>query len=267
MVLWELLTSRRCFLGAEPAEIVRRISADPIPPPSSVRPCSPALDAIVVRALERDADLRFASAREMALALEKSGSIADPRTVARWVRRLARARLEDKSRMVDEMEAELRLDPPSDPAGAGGGGALVAKQTVTVTEAVPRPRRRRVVGAVVSVAAVAIAVVLGTARLARSPRADVGSSSPVVDATTGGSSMPAMPAMPATPATPVAAETMLVAGGERPPEAAPPEAAMPASSARGRSLSKTKPRPAARASTGAPASRPPVDPLGMDERQ
>lgn len=142
MVLWEMLAGRRYFEDAEPADIVRRIAAEPVPPPSSVRPCPAALDAIVLRAVDRDPDARYASAREMALALERAGSIADYRVVSRWVRGRARERLDDTARLVDEMAAELRK--PATTASVSITGAAVV---------VPDERRgvlpRRVMAAVV----------------------------------------------------------------------------------------------------------------------
>lgn len=254
MVLWELLASRRYFGGADPAEIVRRITAEPLSPPSTARPCPAALDATVVRALERDPDLRFPSAREMALALENSGAVADHRTVGRWMRRLARARLDDKKRMVDEMEAELlRASLPvvlreADATGPTG----VAK-----TEA--PPRRRDGVRRAVVVLAIA-AVGLGAAFVAR--RAPTRTApSPValvaMDGDIGISSTRETGAV----AAPAAAD----AGA---PEA-PASVGVPVASARRRSRSTTRPAAGARAGSAiSPEQAPPAtDPLDMDERQ
>lgn len=71
VVLYEMLTGRRPFEGDSPIAIATaRLAADP-PPPRAHRPdLRPALDAAVMRALAREPDARFSSAREMRAALE-----------------------------------------------------------------------------------------------------------------------------------------------------------------------------------------------------
>ena len=66
VVAWELLTARRLFAYPSDAETLRAICDAEIAPPSSFVPDLPAaLDAIVLRALDRDPAKRFATAREM----------------------------------------------------------------------------------------------------------------------------------------------------------------------------------------------------------
>jgi serine/threonine protein kinase len=72
VVLWEMLTCKRLFRGANEAETLKNVLDMPIAPPSSVNPEVPAsLDAIVMRALERDPARRYASGQEMAEDLEE----------------------------------------------------------------------------------------------------------------------------------------------------------------------------------------------------
>ena len=72
VVLWEMLTCKRLFRGANEAETLRNVLEMPIAPPSSVNPAVPAsLDAIVMRALERDPARRYGSGQEMAEELEE----------------------------------------------------------------------------------------------------------------------------------------------------------------------------------------------------
>jgi serine/threonine-protein kinase len=67
VVLWELLTTQRLFAQETEAGTLKAISDMKIPPPSSVAPgLSPAIDAIVLRALERDPESRYPTARAMA---------------------------------------------------------------------------------------------------------------------------------------------------------------------------------------------------------
>ena len=72
VVLWEALTGRRLFRRETELATMRAIVDDPIPHPSEIAPSIPAeLDAIVMRALRKRKDARFASAQEMAVALER----------------------------------------------------------------------------------------------------------------------------------------------------------------------------------------------------
>ena len=87
IVLWEALTVKRLFKGEGEAETLNRVLYDPIAPPTSVRPDVPKqLADVVMKALERDADKRYATALEFADALEAAGRelglIGQPREVA-----------------------------------------------------------------------------------------------------------------------------------------------------------------------------------------
>src|SRR5262249_11628268 len=70
VVLWEALTGRRLFRRETELATMRAIVDDPIPHPSEMVTLPPELDAIVMRALRKRKDARFASASEMAAALE-----------------------------------------------------------------------------------------------------------------------------------------------------------------------------------------------------
>jgi serine/threonine-protein kinase len=67
---WEMLTHRKLFRGSSDLETFRAICTGAIPAPSTVCPgIPPALDAIVLKALERKPDARYATARELGRAL------------------------------------------------------------------------------------------------------------------------------------------------------------------------------------------------------
>ena len=71
IVLYEMLTLRRPFEGDSAAGVaLKRLSEDPQPPSVYDRSLPPGLVAIVMRALERDPAARFASAGELAQALQ-----------------------------------------------------------------------------------------------------------------------------------------------------------------------------------------------------
>lgn len=74
VVLWETLTGRSLFRAPSVEGTLHAIRWAEVTPPSHHvwSDVDPALDAIVMRALDRDPDARFASAREMAIALEQT---------------------------------------------------------------------------------------------------------------------------------------------------------------------------------------------------
>ncbi len=70
-VLWEALSGRRLFRRETELETMRAIVDHPIPRLPRAAAVSPRLERIVMRALQRDPDDRFADAREMALLLHR----------------------------------------------------------------------------------------------------------------------------------------------------------------------------------------------------
>ncbi|HHM04257.1 MAG TPA: serine/threonine protein kinase [Gammaproteobacteria bacterium] len=70
IILYELLTGENPFAGPDLGAVVNKVLHDKPSPPSQRQPgISAALDAVVSRALEKDADLRYQSADEFAAAL------------------------------------------------------------------------------------------------------------------------------------------------------------------------------------------------------
>lgn len=70
VVAWELLTGRRLFERDNDVKTLRAITEMKLQAPSAARPGIPqALDAVVMRALERDPNRRYPTARELARAL------------------------------------------------------------------------------------------------------------------------------------------------------------------------------------------------------
>jgi serine/threonine-protein kinase len=79
VVLYELLTGTRPFDGDNPFAIIQRILTVVPPAATQLAPALPAaLDAVLARALAKDRDARFASAREFAQALEGFAPAAAP---------------------------------------------------------------------------------------------------------------------------------------------------------------------------------------------
>ena len=87
VLLYRLLTGQLPFPGASSEEIERSHLNAPAPPPSRVAPISPAMDAIVLRCLEKKPGKRFASAAEFGHALrqipltEQTARLPIPRAV------------------------------------------------------------------------------------------------------------------------------------------------------------------------------------------
>lgn len=116
IVLWELLTGARLFTS-ELDDVPRRLR-EAIAAPSSLRSeVPPELDAIVARGLALDREDRFASAQEMADAIEMAVHVATPSAIAEWVSELAGDSLRERSERLREIEADTRLSDP--PAGMG----------------------------------------------------------------------------------------------------------------------------------------------------
>jgi serine/threonine-protein kinase len=73
IVLWECLAQKRLFKGEGEADTLNRVLYEPIPSLKQANPDVPAaLEAVVMKALERDRDKRWPDASELADALEKA---------------------------------------------------------------------------------------------------------------------------------------------------------------------------------------------------
>jgi eukaryotic-like serine/threonine-protein kinase len=106
IVLWETLTGRRLFDGDDPGEVLTKLLEARIPSPSEVEPRVPTeLDTVVMRALDRDAEARFATARDFAIALEHAGQTALPRHVGEWVESIGGEPMARRAQQVAEIES------------------------------------------------------------------------------------------------------------------------------------------------------------------
>jgi serine/threonine-protein kinase len=106
IVLWEALTGRRLFDAEEASEVLRMIVSEEIPPPSAVVPSiTRNVDDIVMKALSRDPDTRYETARQFAIALEEAAPLASPREVGEWVELVAGDTLLHREQAVAEIEA------------------------------------------------------------------------------------------------------------------------------------------------------------------
>src|SRR5215831_6637390 len=131
VVLWEVLTGRRLYRRDTELATMRAILDDPIPRPSEVADVPAELDAVVMRALRKRRDARFASAHEMAQALERfafSNEGFSPLQVASYMKGLFAAEFLQWRKTatsaldmeVDKGDRHPRIDAPgAEPQTAG----------------------------------------------------------------------------------------------------------------------------------------------------
>ncbi len=176
VVLWEALTAERLFAASNEGAVVAKILEGVVVHPKQVAPEVPqALGDVVMRGLERDPARRFASAQEMAAALEAAMAPATPREVSDFVRRVAGSALAQRSAYVDAMDA---LGPDgamhvAEPAVTSPRAAEATVTDVPVRSASPRsspdPGRRRTLTWIASAAVLGAIATLGLVRLRREP--------------------------------------------------------------------------------------------------
>jgi serine/threonine-protein kinase len=140
VVLWEMLTRKALFDGENDGALVKQILEMPIAPPSIHNGKIPdALNDVVLRGLERDRKRRFASAGEMANALEDAIPGATPRKIGEWVSHAARERIRDRAAKVAQVE---KLAPSGHTRAARAEGIHEdLPKALTAHEATTEPRR------------------------------------------------------------------------------------------------------------------------------
>jgi serine/threonine protein kinase/beta-lactam-binding protein with PASTA domain len=79
IVLFEMLTGRAPFVGENPVAVAyQHVNQQPLPPSAFTPRVSPALDAVVLRAMSKDRFERFQTAREFRIDVEAAGAGAIP---------------------------------------------------------------------------------------------------------------------------------------------------------------------------------------------
>jgi serine/threonine-protein kinase len=138
IVLWELVTGKRLFVGPTDGATVANVQRGCSIPPSVVVPrIDPRLDALVMKGLSLQRDARFSTASEMARALEDLGHAASSSAVAEWVQRLGGAPIAARAALIADIEAqsdvfELERLPASGSAASRPASTLTAVATSTV---------------------------------------------------------------------------------------------------------------------------------------
>ncbi len=115
VVLWEALSGKRLFRGDNDSDTLARVLLAQAPPVSEGDPALAPLDAPLARALSADRAARFATAEDLAQALEqaasRAGLIATHADVGRFVREQVGDRLAERRRAL--REAPRSVPPPA----------------------------------------------------------------------------------------------------------------------------------------------------------
>ena len=137
IVLYELVTVRRLFKGANDFLTMASITHGVIPRPSELRPDLPAeLEAIILKALAQKPEDRYQTADEMRAALERFAATARLQTSNTALADFMRAEFGDRDVpwMEEEDEPELSIDFD------GSGKGIVAAPDVAVAAQAARSR-------------------------------------------------------------------------------------------------------------------------------
>lgn len=138
VVLWEALTGKRLFSGDNSGHLLSRVAIGCDVPPSKHAPDLPsALDDATMRGLALDPGARFATARDMARALEESTVLATASRIGDWVEAAAKDTLGERSARVANIESDsfvsARPPPPAPPSTNGTFVATTASPTTVET--------------------------------------------------------------------------------------------------------------------------------------
>ncbi len=117
VVLWEALTSKRLFQGVTEAQMLHLVMTAKVEAPSTINPeVPPEVDRVVLKALQRNAEDRYPSARAMASDLESALAPASAIKVAEWMQGLIGPTLAARVAAVSDIESNpsaAELSAPS----------------------------------------------------------------------------------------------------------------------------------------------------------
>jgi eukaryotic-like serine/threonine-protein kinase len=118
IVFWEMLAGHRLFVGENEADTLGRVIHHAIPAVNEIVPGLPAeVDAVIQRGMSVSLEARYATARDMCIALDTCGTMASSMQVADWVQTQAHGLLELRTQVVNLIE---RSEDPSGPASVVG---------------------------------------------------------------------------------------------------------------------------------------------------
>ncbi|MDB4963589.1 MAG: serine/threonine protein kinase [Myxococcales bacterium] len=206
VVLWEVLTGTRLFVADSMEATINTVFERTVPAPSTLNPEVPAsLDSLVLRGISRHPRQRFATAREMALALEDVVAPATPREVSEWFDRIAGDRFRLRASSIADIEIQdIAVHVGADPSSVLASPAHRSSEpAVAAPEPTPRSRSRRLTYVAAAIAALAVAVV--TWMVVPTDRGEPTVRSPSEPTTPAAAPPPPVPQPPAPPAPSAAA--------------------------------------------------------------
>lgn len=151
VIAWETLVGKRLFLGDDAGEIIGKLLSGTIEAPNDVllregkQKISQDVNDAVLKALARDPDERFPTARDFAIALEAAIVVAPPHKVGEWVQELAGPELEARMRKVEQIERyafAINEDLTPNPVSTGSVSQVRVTDDATqqdVRKALPTP--------------------------------------------------------------------------------------------------------------------------------
>ena len=252
VVLWEAITRKRLYQADTDARVMAMVLFEDPPAPSTIVPdLNPDLERIILRGLARDRDQRYATAREMAIALETCLPVASASAIGGWVERLAGDALTSRAHRIATIESSTTLpqielpSPPSAPATLSGLNDI-AEQAAVLSKvgqgAAPARARGLLVGLAAAAAILAAGALLLISSAKHAPDA-------AADADAADDPKPAAAAVREAPVTPSAPPVTSVVNAVAPtatasaPASATP-AAKPAAAPAPRATPAPPPQPA-----------------------
>jgi serine/threonine protein kinase len=144
VVLWEAVTGERLYQGENDASIVLHVITGDVRPPSRVVPQLPlGIDEVVLKATARNAVNRYATARDMAIELERHVPSASASEIAHWATQVGYEALRERGARITELERALaESEPANGPVsverrrvGVEAGGTPSVRSVRTLTPA------------------------------------------------------------------------------------------------------------------------------------
>jgi eukaryotic-like serine/threonine-protein kinase len=137
IVLFEALTNKRMFAGEQEHAAITRIVKNQLRMPSSVDPALAIFDRVVQKASAGEAHDRYATAEEFALALEQVVPAATPAEVGEWVKQLGADLLDERAKMVADVERSSTRSSASASGPISGVTATSAMSSPNVGAPMP----------------------------------------------------------------------------------------------------------------------------------
>ena len=180
VVLWETLVGQRLFRASDEGATVTRVLVGDVRPPSEAArdhreaaevQAVERLDAVVMRGLDRDPTKRFATAHDMAVALERCLPPASAAEVAKWLEQAAGPALARRAAAIAAIEGgaedgatsaqseEGELEGPVQPTADASSISVVSGVTAAASSGPRRRARWLLAAAAVAAAAIPAALV------------------------------------------------------------------------------------------------------------